>query len=132
MGYQTQFAQHFFTSHYVPIKSNTSFSFTKSFSTFTSHYVPIKSYCHKNIIQVEKSLHPIMFLLNPKINKFICFVFIFTSHYVPIKSQAGGFMSKYMKYFTSHYVPIKSKMYCVSVGLQWSLHPIMFLLNPLV
>ena len=98
------------------------------------------------------TLHPIMFLLNPKALLFVFLIninftshyvpikschclpmmpicFLFTSHYVPIKSDHGTLYNFKTLFFTSHYVPIKSILSPRSVFCHTSLHPIMFLLN---
>ena len=53
---------------------------------FTSHYVPIKSQSQRVYNQHQISLHPIMFLLNLDQHEFHSGNIAFTSHYVPIKS----------------------------------------------
>ena len=80
----------------------------------------------------HRALHPIMFLLNRCQLAFVrTRLLIFTSHYVPIKSEKITFADITVNHFTSHYVPIKSDTtHRTNVELGQSLHPIMFLLNP--
>ena len=98
---------------------------------FTSHYVPIKSQSQRVYNQHQISLHPIMFLLNLDQHEFHSGNIAFTSHYVPIKSKESKRRCIWKRFtlhpimfllnlykcsrcsattysFTSHYVPIKS------------------------
>ena len=78
--------------------------------TFTSHYVPIKSFIGS---RHDGANH------------------IFTSHYVPIKSAFKTLAMSRATLFTSHYVPIKSTSKIILFIVFLTLHPIMFLLNPI-
>ena len=123
--------KHFFTSHYVPIKSHIHCPKCDSTISFTSHYVPIKSsIIHLNYQQLQP-LHPIMFLLNHKLP--LCRGLLFTLHPIMFLLNLYDFDCIIKRNNSLHPIMflLNLNVSILATLLKLALHPIMFLLNQL-
>ena len=123
---------HWFTSHYVPIKSiNKKLKICGS-PRFTSHYVPIKSCIVCRLRYCIFNLHPIMFLLNLHLQskqayrKVDLHPIMFLLNYIFPTTIHGSQDLHPIMFLLNRKQRLRLKL------MLNNLHPIMFLLNPVL